>query len=130
MAAFLAVAALGKLYLELVNYIEHYGLARIEGERVRPHHSWNCHNRMSSWVLFNLPRHSDHHMFATRRYYDLRPVRDLVSDAPVLPFGYLGSMIASLVPAWWNSLMAPRLADWDERLATPDEVAAAMAMSA
>ena len=128
--AFLATAFLGKIYLELVNYVEHYGLARVEGERVRPHHSWNCHNRMSSWVLFNLPRHSDHHMFATRRYYDLRPVPDLASDAPVLPMGYLGCMIASLVPPVWNGMMGPRLADWDARLASEAEVAAAKAMAA
>ena len=125
--AFLATAVLGKLYLELINYVEHYGLARVEGGRVRPHHSWNCHNRMSSWVLFNLPRHSDHHMFATRRYYDLRPVPELSGDAPVLPMGYLGSIIAALFPSWWNGLMEPRLADWDARLATAEEVAAARA---
>lgn len=126
-AAFVGTALLGKLYLELINYVEHYGLARIEGTRVRPHHSWNCHNRMSSWVLFNLPRHSDHHMFATRRYYDLRPVPDLAGDAPVLPMGYLGSIIAALFPFWWFPMMDPLVADWDERLATPDEVDAAKA---
>ena len=124
-AAFLVTAVLGKLYLELINYVEHYGLARIEGTRVRPHHSWNCHNRMSSWVLFNLPRHSDHHMFAGRPYYDLRPVPDLAGDAPVLPMGYLGSIMVALVPRWWNRMMEPRLADWDARLASVDEVEAA-----
>ena len=66
--AFVAAGLLGKVSLELVNYVEHYGLARVEGSRVRPHHSWNCHNRLSTWILFNLPRHSDHHMFATRPY--------------------------------------------------------------
>ena len=129
-AAFVATAALGKIYLELVNYIEHYGLARVEGDRVKPHHSWNCHNRMSSWVLFNLPRHSDHHMFATRRYYDLRPVPALAGDAPILPMGYLGCMAASLVPSIWDHLMQPRLADWDARLASESEAAAARAMTA
>ena len=125
--AFLAVALLGKVALELVNYVEHYGLARIEGTRVRPHHSWNCHNRLSSWILFNLPRHSDHHMFAARPYYDLRPVPELQGDAPVLPLGYLGCMAAALVPPVWNGLMAGPLRDWDERLATPGEAAAARA---
>ena len=129
LVAFAAAGLLGKVSLELVNYLEHYGLARVEGSRVQPHHSWNCHNRMSSWVLFNLPRHSDHHMFATRPYYELRPVPDLKSDAPVLPLGYLGCMVASLWPPLWNRLVEPHLRDWDERLATPDEVTAANAMA-
>lgn len=127
--AFVAAGLLGKVSLELVNYVEHYGLARVEGSRVRPHHSWNCHNRLSTWILFNLPRHSDHHMFATRPYYDLRPVPELQSDAPVLPLGYLGCMAASLWPPLWKRLMEPRLADWDERLASSEEVGAAKAMA-
>ena len=127
LAAFVCVALLGKIALELVNYVEHYGLARVEGTRVRPHHSWNCHNRLSSWILFNLPRHSDHHMFAGRRYYDLRPVTELEQDAPVLPMGYLGCMAASLVPPLWRRMIERPLRDWDERLATPEEVRAARA---
>ena len=125
--AFLIAAVLGKIALELVNYVEHYGLARIEGTKVAPHHSWNCHNKLSSWVLFNLPRHSDHHMVASRPYYDLRAVPDLPSDAPVLPMGYLGCMLVALIPRAWQALIEPRIADWDARLATPDEVAAARA---
>ena len=125
--AFLIAAVLGKVALELVNYVEHYGLARMEGTRVAPHHSWNCHNKLSSWVLFNLPRHSDHHMVASRPYYDLRPVPDLVSDAPVLPMGYLGCMVTALVKPVWDRMMEPRLADWDVRLATAEEVASAKA---
>ena len=127
--AFLVAAILGKVALELVNYVEHYGLARIEGTKVAPHHSWNCHNRLSSWVLFNLPRHSDHHMVASRPYYDLRTVPDLPSDAPVLPMGYLGCMLVSLVKPAWRALIDPRLADWDARLATSAEVSAARARS-
>ena len=127
--AFLATAVLGKVALEVVNYLEHYGLAREEGKPVRPHHSWNCHNRLSSWLLFNLPRHSDHHMNASRPYYDLRPVPELSGDAPVLPAGYLGCMALALVPPLWRRAVEPRLADWDRRLANEAEVAAARAMA-
>ena len=126
---FLATAVLGKAALEVVNYMEHYGLARVEGTPVRPHHSWNCHNRLSSWLLFNLPRHSDHHMNATRPYYDLRPVPELKSDAPILPMGYLCCMVVALVPPLWRRMIEPRLADWDARLASEAEVEAARAMA-
>ncbi|MCC5974588.1 MAG: alkane 1-monooxygenase, partial [Rubellimicrobium sp.] len=52
--------------LELVNYVEHYGLTRRhlgEGkyEHVLPRHSWNSAHRASNWLLINLQRHSDHH---------------------------------------------------------------------
>ena len=44
-SAFIAAAIIGKLLLETVNYIEHYGLLRkmTDGkyERVKPEHSWN-----------------------------------------------------------------------------------------
>ena len=129
LAVFVVAGLLGKLSLEVVNYIEHYGLARVEGSRVQPHHSWNSHRRISSWVLFNLPRHSDHHIVATRPYYDLRSVPELKGDAPVLPFGYLGCMTASLFPHYWNRLMQRPLRDWDERLASAGERAAAKAMA-
>ncbi|NNK78781.1 MAG: alkane 1-monooxygenase, partial [Litoreibacter sp.] len=51
--------------LELVNYIEHYGLTRKhlgngKYERVKPRHSWNATQKASNWLLINLQRHSDH----------------------------------------------------------------------
>ena len=50
--------------LEAINYVEHYGLLRkkssaYEYERVKPEHSWDSPNRISNWMLINLPRHSD-----------------------------------------------------------------------
>lgn len=49
--------------LELVNYVEHYGLTRRylgEGryEHVLPRHSWNAAHKASNWLLINLQRHS------------------------------------------------------------------------
>jgi len=59
--------------LELVNYIEHYGLTRKhlgEGkyEHVKPQHSWNAAHKASNWLLINLQRHSDHHYKPDRRF--------------------------------------------------------------
>jgi alkane 1-monooxygenase len=60
----------GVFYLELVDYIEHYGLERSldkEGiyEPINKLHSWNSN---SSPILFRLQRHSDHHAHAFRPY--------------------------------------------------------------
>ena len=39
--------------LETINYIEHYGLVRLEGSPVRPRHSWNSNTFISSAFTFN-----------------------------------------------------------------------------
>lgn len=52
--------------LEQVNAIEHYGLERTlingEWERISERHSWDAENRISSWFMFKLQVHADHHM--------------------------------------------------------------------
>ena len=48
--------------LEGVNYMEHYGLVREEGAPIEPKHSWNTNKRISSVLLYNLTRHSSHHI--------------------------------------------------------------------
>ena len=63
---FLIVAIFSIVYLEGINYIEHYGLARKkldngEYEKVTIRHSWNSPHRFSNYILYKLQRHSDHH---------------------------------------------------------------------
>ncbi len=97
--------------LEIINYIEHYGLLRMkskpwEYERVRAEHSWDSGNRISNWLLINLPRHSDHHMSAAKRYQTL----ELLTHAPRLPGGYGAMFLLALVPPLWFRVMNPRVA--------------------
>lgn len=75
--------------LELVNYVEHYGIMRREiapgkYERVNPLHSWNASQLISNFFLFQLQRHSDHHANAIKRYQ----VLNHYDESPQLPFGY------------------------------------------
>lgn len=97
--------------LEVINYVEHYGLEREEGAdgrpvRVQPHHSWNSTYRFTNWYLFNLQRHADHHAYASRPYHQLRAF----TDAPELPYGYPTMILAALVPPLWFAIMNPRVA--------------------
>jgi alkane 1-monooxygenase len=97
--------------LEIINYIEHYGLLRKkskpwEYERVRAEHSWDSPNRISNWLLINLPRHSDHHMSVAKRYQAL----ELLPHAPRLPGGYGAMFLLALVPPLWFRVMNPRVA--------------------
>jgi len=102
-------------YLELTNYIEHYGLTRRhlgDGryEPVRPHHSWNAAHRVSNWLLINLQRHSDHHYKPDRRFPLLQTYD--ADEAPQLPAGYPVMVAAAAVPPVWRRVMNPRVRAW------------------
>ncbi|HEY1516897.1 MAG TPA: alkane 1-monooxygenase [Solirubrobacteraceae bacterium] len=101
---------LGFPLLEVVNYLEHYGLLRgrrPDGryERTCPEHSWNSNNVASNVLLYHLQRHSDHHANPTRRFQALRHF----DAAPQLPTGYAGMILLALVPPLWRRVMDPRL---------------------
>jgi alkane 1-monooxygenase len=115
---FLIQAGTAIWQLELVNYIEHYGLTREhlgDGryEHVRPHHSWNSDQRVSNWLLLNLQRHSDHHYKPARRYPLLQTYPD--EQAPQLPYGYPVMTMAAMIPPLWRRVMNPRVRDWRRR---------------
>ncbi|KNG93584.1 alkane 1-monooxygenase [Pseudaestuariivita atlantica] len=104
--------------LELVNYVEHYGLTRRhlgEGkyEHVKPHHSWNAAHRASNWLLINLQRHSDHHYKPDRRFPLLQTYG--TDEAPQLPYGYPVMTIAAMFPSLWRRVMNPRVKAWRAR---------------
>lgn len=102
--------------LELVNYIEHYGILRKEiqpgkFERVNPLHSWNASQLLSNFFLFQLQRHSDHHAYAHKRYQ----VLNHYDESPQLPFGYPTMIIIALIPPLWFAMMNPRLQSWQSQ---------------
>ncbi|MEL6683103.1 MAG: alkane 1-monooxygenase [Pseudomonadota bacterium] len=104
--------------LELVNYVEHYGLTRKylgEGkyEHVLPRHSWNASQRASNWLLINLQRHSDHHYKPNRRFPLLQTYG--VDEAPQLPHGYPLMTMMALLPAMWRKAMHPRVKAWRQQ---------------
>ena len=77
MMLFLGQAVFAKFVLEIVNYMEHYGLARNSNQKIGPEHSWNTNKRMSTMVLFSLTRHSAHHEKPRRKYWKLDPYVNL-----------------------------------------------------
>ncbi|MGJ9422546.1 fatty acid desaturase [Aeromicrobium sp. CF3.5] len=108
-------AILGFSLLEIVNYMEHYGMKRQlvgpEGkqrfERVTPEHSWNSNNIATNVLLYHLQRHSDHHANPTRRYQTLRDFK----ESPVLPTGYAGMIVIALLPPVWRRVMDRRVVE-------------------
>jgi alkane 1-monooxygenase len=107
---FVAQAIGAILHLEVINYIEHYGLARRQDangtyERVDEHHSWNSAYFVSNAYLFQLQRHSDHHFHAGRTYNTLQHY----DTSPQLPGGYGAMILLALVPPVWRRVIDPRV---------------------
>ncbi len=114
---FLIQALVAIILLELVNYVEHYGLSRkkLENgryEKVLPIHSWNSSHKFSNLILFNLQRHSDHHSTAHLPYTVLKHQ----DSAPQLPTGYPGMILLALIPSYWFKLMNSKIDNLDVKL--------------
>lgn len=116
---FLAQSLGAFVSLEIINYIEHYGLERkrlADGryERTTHLHSWNSNYLLTNLMLFQLQRHSDHHENPRRRYQAL-----LHYDAsPQLPGGYAAMFLLALVPPLWFAVINPRVLAHRESQAT------------
>ena len=107
---FIAQGLLAISLLEVINYIEHYGLRRgrqADGryERPGPAHSWDADFWLSNSLLLALPRHADHHANPGRSFDAL----ELADSAPRLPLGYASLVTLTLCPPLWRRLVHPRL---------------------
>ncbi|MDP3413727.1 MAG: alkane 1-monooxygenase, partial [Polaromonas sp.] len=108
MAFFALQSAVAFLLLEVVNYIEHYGLQRAQQNGRREAfgvmHAWNADHVLTNSMLANLQRHSDHHMHAWKPFPRLAAL-----PGPQLPTGYAGCLMLAMVPPLWFALMHKRL---------------------
>ena len=89
---FVAQALSSILMLELVNYVEHWGLTRA-GKRVLPEDSWDTENAFTLYTLVGLSRHADHHAQASRPYQKLRHY----TETAKLPLGYYSTLMKALL---------------------------------
>lgn len=111
MGALIAFGAYAQFQHAMVDYLQHYGLARrqLPDGRYEPqakHHSWNSPHWFTSLMTVNVTRHSDHHAHPGRVYPALR-----LDDAmPVLPYSLPAMGVIALVPALWFRMMDKRVA--------------------
>jgi alkane 1-monooxygenase len=110
LALLVVQGVLGFTLLEVVNYLEHYGLVRQRNaagryEKVDERHSWNSNRLATNMFLYELQRHSDHHANPTRRYQVLRHF----DTSPQLPAGYARMIVLAVVPAVWRRVMDHRV---------------------
>jgi alkane 1-monooxygenase len=109
-AYFFAQSFIAFSLLEVINYIEHYGLHRRKldngrFERTNVEHSWNSNFLLTNLFLFQLQRHSDHHANPKRRYQVLRHHE----ISPQLPSGYATMVVLALFPPLWFKVMNPKV---------------------
>jgi hypothetical protein len=113
----LIICLMTKIALEILNYVEHYGIVRVPTEPVKPHHSWNCNHLVSGVFTYNLTRHSHHHADAQVPFQDLQSYY----DQPEMPGGFTTAYLTTLIPPLWQKRITPKLKEWDERFASAAE---------
>lgn len=105
----LIIAVMAQALVASIDYVEHWGLQRevTDGkpERMGVLHTWDCANRISDALLFNLPRHSAHHLEPSLGCNELRHV----SASPQMPTGYAGMSLLSFIWPLYRRIMTPRL---------------------
>ncbi|TAG04406.1 MAG: alkane 1-monooxygenase [Betaproteobacteria bacterium] len=107
---FAAAGLIAIIELELVDYIEHYGLVRARDasgaiEPVRYEHSWDYAGWFTNALLLNLQRHSDHHAHGGRAFGALNSH----PEAPQLPASYAAMILAAIFPPLYRRIIHPRL---------------------
>lgn len=109
------LAGFAQTQLMMSDYVQHYGLSRRilhngKPEPVGSRHSWNAPHLMSSALMLNAPRHSDHHAHPARPFPALR----LNDDMPMLPRALPVMACVALYPKLWRRVMDSRAAEWQD----------------
>lgn len=113
MLDYLLLCLYAQMQLLLSDYVQHYGLRRkthTDGrlEPVGPRHSWDSPHALSSLMLVNAPRHSDHHAHPLRDYPALRLDRQ-DHPRPMLPYPLAVMGAIALIPPLWRRVMDRRV---------------------
>jgi alkane 1-monooxygenase len=108
--AFVVQSVVAIVTLEVINYVQHYGLERPETapgqyETIGIDHSWNSECWFSNGYWLNLGRHSDHHQAPGRGFQMLRNCE----HEPQLPAGFPAMFLLAFVPPLWFRVMNPRV---------------------
>jgi alkane 1-monooxygenase len=113
---FLGQSAVAIMYLDIINYLQHYGLTRAlltngHPEPIQDHHSWTQDMFLDGLILINLPRHANHH---SQPQVPFQLLAD--SDAaPRYPYNYGIMTLSVLVPPVFRRIAHPCLDRFEQR---------------
>lgn len=112
-----AAWAIAGFELEVLNYLEHYGLIREKGKPIEYHHSWDVgESPITQWGFIEIGRQGDHHDRGETHFWELEEV-----GSPDTGYGYYAMFAMILVPPVWEAFIKPKLAEWDNHLASEGE---------
>ena len=116
-AALCFMAIYAQIQILMADYVQHYGLRRAilpDGrlEPVGPRHSWNAPDWLSSAMMVNAPRHSDHHISPNRPFPALQLEQ---AHMPTLPYSLPVMACLATIPPLWRRVMEPLCEAWRPR---------------
>ena len=104
-----AYALVSIILLEVVEYIQHYGLIRDNTnnklEKYNQSHSWNSRHSIADWSTFNLGLHSEHHSIANKEY----PLLSHDEKPKEMPANYPTMILMALIPPIWFMVMDKKI---------------------
>lgn len=103
--------------LEVVSYLQHYGLRRTKQpngqyEKLEGRHSWHADFAFSNYLTFELHKHADHHRDARKPFYDL----SAEPEGPPLPFGYPTMISLAFFPPLYRLVTQRAMAKFDSKM--------------
>lgn len=123
LAGGIAVASMvaANFYMEGLNYMQHYGQIRTEDEDIQLHHAWNHLGAVVRPLGCEITNHINHHKDSYIRFEEL----EAEPEAPQMPSLFVCFLAGLVPPVWQNFIAKPRLREWDNKFATPEERAVA-----
>ena len=106
----LAHSSISIILLEVVEYIQHYGLERKivnenKLEKYNHSHSWNSRHSIADWSTFNLGLHSEHHTIANKPY----PLLSQEKKTREMPVNYPTMILMALIPPIWFKIIDKKI---------------------
>lgn len=109
MVTYLVASAGVMLGVQLITYMQHWGLPQAQGAPFEGTPiAWEEDCRFQAWITLHTSLHEAHHREPRRPYYQLA----LAPNSPRLPAGYLILLVVCLVPPLWRRVMRPVLEHW------------------
>ena len=116
---FVAQSVVSIFLLNIINYVEHWGLERHPDEKLAARHTWDTDTIVTRLMLFDLGSHSEHHLRAVTPHHGLCTH----DKSPKMPIGLFSATVMILCPPLFKWVMRDHLPDhFDKR---PESLTAA-----
>lgn len=117
LAICLGAQLVGRWFIEAINYVQHYGLIRVEGKPVGRRHVWNHLRWISRAATFEITNHADHHINSYQPFYKTVPHQEGIPTPSV----FLCFIVMLVPPLWHRVFFRSHLKKWDEEYANDEE---------